>query len=72
MTAPYQPSPPPTSRVQLTALRTLFPDYAFSVTSPGPGPRCYQARRIRGSGHLHAVATTSARDLWRILRTHSA
>ncbi len=71
MTVPYHPPPPPTERVQLTALRTLFPDFAFSITSAGPGLRCYQGRRVCGSGHMLTVGTTSARDLWRILRAHS-
>ncbi|MGH3196552.1 MAG: hypothetical protein ACRDNT_11595 [Streptosporangiaceae bacterium] len=52
-------------------MRTLFPDFAFSITSAGPGLRCYQGRRVCGSGHMLTVGTTSARDLWRILRAHS-
>jgi hypothetical protein len=62
----YQPPPPPTRRVQPAALRTAFPGWTFTVT-PGSGPVRFTAQRVQGTGSLHAVATTSAKELRRIL-----
>ena len=62
----YRIGSPPTARVQLIALRAMFPDFSIDITA-GPGPRCFEARRIGGSGSLYAVSSTSAKELRRIL-----
>jgi hypothetical protein len=61
----YPPAPAPTARVKLAALRSFFPDFSFDVL-PGPGP-VFEARRVHGHGHLYSVASTSAKELRKIL-----
>jgi hypothetical protein len=62
----YRVGPPPTARIKLAALRAAFPDFSIDITA-GPGPACFEARRIGGRGSLCTVASTSARELRRIL-----
>lgn len=62
----YRIAPPPTARIKLAALRAAFPDFSIDITA-GPGPRCFEARRIGGRGSLYTAASTSARELRRIL-----
>ena len=61
----FRPPPPPTRGVQLAALRAAFPGWMFTVT-PGPGPACFTARRLHGTGSITATAA-SPRELRRIL-----
>jgi len=63
----YQPPPLPAGKVKLAALRTAFPDFAFTISTVA-GRRCWVARRVRGDGPLVQVACASVIELWRVLR----
>jgi len=63
----YQPPPLPADKIKLAALRTAFPDFAFTISAMA-GRRCWVALRVHGDGPLVQVACAGAIELWRVLR----
>ena len=66
MDVPDLMPPPPSRRVQLAALRTAFPDYAFNLIRGNRGFR-YKAVS-RNGGNPYCLISTDAREIWRELR----
>jgi hypothetical protein len=58
--------PRPRPLVQLSALKNIFPDFAFATVIEETGSYIH-AQRIAGTGTLRMVATGSAIEMWRIL-----
>ena len=56
--------------VQLTALRTAFPGYSFSLIPAGIGGKdCYEAVAKNGTGsRVYCLISHDAREIWRELK----
>jgi len=56
--------------VQLTALRTAFPGYWFSLIPAGVGGKdCYEAVAKNGSNsRVYCLVSHDAREIWRELK----
>lgn len=64
------PLPPaPAAHVQVTALRTAFPDYTFNLIRHQGEPARYEAFSRDGSSP-YCLISTDAREIWRELRGH--